>query len=58
VQVGAVVSEETVSPFSKPLYDGVIVGTASPGFTVVLEAVMVSCAFLTLSETVAAAGVL
>jgi len=58
VQVGAVVSEALVSPFTKPLNEGMIVGTASPWFTVALDAVMVSCVFLTLSETVAGAGVL
>jgi hypothetical protein len=49
VQVGAVVKDAAVSPLTKPLYDGVIAGTAAPYTLLGDEAVMVSAALATVT---------
>jgi hypothetical protein len=48
-QVGAVVSDATVSPFTKPLYDAVIAGTAAPYTLLGLDAVMARGAVVTVT---------
>ena len=48
--VGFVVRDEAVSPLTKPEYPAVMVGTAPPYVIAGLEAVMISVAWLTVTE--------
>jgi hypothetical protein len=49
-QVGGVVSEAAVSPFTKPPYEAVIAGAAAPYTLLGLDAVIVSAAVVTATD--------